>query len=295
MRAVFALAAVAASAAAPAQQPAIGADAFYSTDADGTEVLRTGINFDLSRSAPNSYFGFRVEKARFNPAGLGWQGRQRVYLRFARPIGKWKAAASIGTDGDTVLGSATLHDEANFRKELFVERDIVETSKGLKRGIYYTFGGAAIDLPVDDRNLFTLVAGLQDFTGDNVRTHLRGSFIHVLKPEAGLSVQLRGRYFRNSEPREYDYYSPRWYAQALPVLQMRRFVNGWRYLVAGGIGVQRDSSSGWRRSMYSNAEVHSPERSRWSVNAAATFSETPTTTGQSYNYLQVRAGVLRRF
>jgi hypothetical protein len=99
----------------------------------------------------------------------------------------------------------------------------------------------------------TLVGGVQEFTGDNVRTHLRANFVHVLKPEASLSLQLRTRYFRNSDPREYDYYSPRWYAQAVPILQLRRFSNGWRYLVAGGVGVQRDSESKWRRSSYFNA------------------------------------------
>lgn len=275
--------------------PAVGTDVFYSTDADDTEVLRAGINFDLKHAGPQSYLGFRLEKARFNPVGSGWRGMERAYVRFAEPVGKWKAAATVGTDGRTVLGAATIHDEARFRKEFFVERDIVETRRGVDEGIYYTFAGAAIDLPVDERNIVTVVGGLQEFTGDNVRTHLRANYVHVLDPDRGLSVQLRTRYFRNSEPREYDYYSPRWYAQAVPVLQMRRFVNGWRYVVAGGVGVQRDSASDWRRSTYFNAEVQSPERSRWSVNAGAMFSETPTTTGNSYNYFQVRAGVLRRF
>lgn len=220
---------------------------------------------------------------------------ERVYVRMAKPIGGWKASASVGTDGRTLLGSATIHDEAKFRKEFFIERDIVETRRGIDRGIYYTFAGTAIDLPLDDRSIFTLVGGLQEFTGANLRTHFRANYIHVLDPERGLSVQLRTRYFRNSDPGEFDYYSPRWYAQAVPILQMRRFVDGWRYLLAGGLGVQRDSSSDWRRSTYLNAELKSPERSRWSLNAAALFSETPTTSGQSYNYFQVRAGVVRRF
>ena len=36
------------------------------------------------------------------------------------------------------------------------------------------------------------------------------------------------------------------------VLQLRRFDRGWMYLFAGGLGVQRDSSSGWRGSSYSS-------------------------------------------
>ena len=141
----------------------------------------------------------------------------------------------------------------------------------------------------------TLVAGVQDFTGDNVRTILRANFIHVLKPDSGLSLQLRTRYFHDSDPHEFDYYSPRWYAQAVPILQLRRFSHGWRYLVAGGVGVQRDSGSRWRRSSYFNAQVTSPPKRGWSGTGSLLFSETPSATGNSYSYVQVTFGLMRAF
>ena len=276
---------------------AAGADLFYQADADDTEVVRAGVNLDAIFRGPAEYRGIRLEKAWFNPLGHGWQGRERLYLRAADRAGGWNWQASVGTDFDTVLGSASVHDDSRFRKEFFLERDILETPQGLSRGIYYTFAGAAIDLPVDDRNQFTLVAGLQEFTGDNVRTHLRANFVHVVKPEFGLSAQLRTRWFRNSHPREADYYSPRWYMQLLPVLQMRRTTDkGWRYLLAGGLGVQRDSASGWRRTSYANVQATSPPVAPgWSLTGNALFTETPTTSGQSYSYFQVAAGVVRAF
>jgi len=275
---------------------AIGVDLFASTDADDTHVIRTGLNMDFNYRDPEHYRGVRLEKAWFEPVGDGWRDRTRVYARAADDLGDWKWNATVGTDGHTVLGSAGIHDESRFRKEFFLERDIVETRQGLGRGIYYTFGGVALDLPVDDRNVFTVVGGLQDFTGDNLRTHLRANYVHVLKPDWGLSAQLRTRYFHDSEPREYDYYSPRWYVQVLPVLQVRRTLDsGWRYLLAGGIGAQKDSNSGWRRSSYFNAQLTSPQRRKWSMNSAFLFSETPTTSGNSYNYLQFTLGIARAF
>ena len=82
----------------------------------------------------------------------------------------------------------------------------------------------------------------------------------------------------------------------MPVLQLRRFTNGgWRYLLAGGIGVQRDSDNGWRRSSYFNAQLNSPPTHGWSGNASLLFSGTPTATGRSYNYLQATVGVSRAF
>jgi hypothetical protein len=143
--------------------------------------------------------------------------------------------------------------------------------------------------------VLTLVAGAQDFTGDNVRTHFRATFVHVLKPNSGLSLQLRTRYFHDSDPHEFDYYSPRWYAQLVPVLQLRRYSKGWRYVVAGGVGVQRDSDSGWHRSTYFNAQVTSPVKRGWSGNAAILFSETPSVTGKSYNYLMGTLGLRLAF
>lgn len=283
-------------AAAPATaQRAIGTDLSVSTDADDTSVVKTGLNLDWRYKGADEYLGIRIEKAWFRPLGQDWRGRERAYLRGAGSARRWKWNASVGTDGRTVLGSASINDQSRFRKELFVEREILETPQGLARGIYYTFAGAAIDLPANERNVLTLVGGVQEFTGDNVRTHIRANFIHVLKPEAGLSLQLRTRYFRDSAPGEFDYYSPRWYAQAVPVLQLRRFSGGWRYLLAGGVGAQRDSASKWRRSSYFNAQVTSPARRGLAVTAALLFSETPSATGESYNYLQLTAGVRRTF
>jgi len=276
---------------------AVGTDLFYQSDADGTEVVRAGVDLDPHYRDKDNYTGLRLEKAWFNPLDQGWQGEERIYLRASRELGDWTLKARVGTDGDTVLGAVTAYDNARFRKEFFVERDILETPQGLARGIYYTFAGAAIDLPVDDRNQFTLVAGAQEFTGDNVRWHLRANYIHVVKPDWGLSAQLRTRFFRNSHPREADYYAPRWYAQVLPVLQMRRTTdNGWRFLLAGGLGVQRDSESGWRRASYAAAQATSPQVAPgWSLTAGLLFTETPTASGQSYRYFQSNVGVVRAF
>lgn len=276
---------------------AAGADVFYSTDADDTEVVRAGADLDLVREGPDDYAGVRIERAWFNPQGQGWARDDRAYLRAADTSGRWDWAARIGTDGRTVLGAASVHDDSRFRKELFVERDLVETPTGVAGDLYQTFVGAALDVPLGARDTVALVAGLQNFTGRNRRVHLRANYVHVLSEAHGLSAQLRGRWFRNSHPRELDYYSPRWYAQILPVLQWRRTTDsGWRLRLAGGAGLQRDSDSDWRRSSYALAEVTTPVRpGGWALTGAATFSETPTTGGSGYRYFQVSASIVRGF
>ena len=288
--------AAAALAVSPAsgETPAAGLDVFYASDTDHTEVLKTAINVDWRWDGADKRQGIRLEKAWFKPVGRRGREMDRVYLRFADSAGKWKWNATAGTDGHTLIGSASVHNGAKLRQEYFVEREIIETPEGLKRGIYYTFAGAAFDLPADDRNSFTMFAGLQQFTGDNIRTHLRADFVHVLAPKLGLSVQLRTRYFHSSRPREFDYYSPRWYAEVLPVVQVRRFVGGWQLLGAAGLGRQRDSDSGWRSSRYLNARATSPAfQKSWAVNAAVTYSNTPVSSGLVYRYTQVTLGLTK--
>jgi hypothetical protein len=274
---------------------AVGADLFVSTDADDTDVYRAGINLDPHHAGPRDYWGVRVEKAWYRPLGLATVGKERVFLRYADENANAGWNAQVGTDGNTIIGSASIHDNARFRKEFFIERDIVETPRGVNEGIYYTFAGAAIDLPVDDRNNFTVVAGVQEFTGKNVRLHARANYVHVVKPEWGLSAQLRTRYFHSTEPREYDYYSPRWYAQLLPVLQMRRYHGGWRTMIAGGVGAQRDAVSDWRASYYAAAEVTSPEVGRdWFFKASLLYNNIPQNSG-AYDYGQATISLTRAF
>lgn len=278
-----------------AAKKSVGMDVFASTDADNTDVIRAGLNLDLRHKGTDDFLGVRVEKAWYRPLGGQTVEKERVFLRHANGAGDWKWNAQVGTDGDSVIGSLTVHDNAKFRKEFFIERDIVETPRGVNDGIYYTFVGAAVDLPVDDRNNFTVVAGAQEFTGKNVRLHLRANYSHMLKPEWGLSAQLRTRYFHSTEPREYDYYSPRWYVQALPVLQLRRYSGGWRYMVAGGVGAQRDAVSDWRASYYAAAEVTSPEVGRnWHLKAGAQYNNIPQNSG-AYDYGQVTFGISKTF
>ena len=281
---------------ASAPRPAAGVDVFASSDADHTEVQKIGVNLDWNYAGPDAFQGVRVENARFRPLGLSAINDQRVYLRLADKGESWSWKAMPGTDGHTVIGSASLHNEAKFRQEYFLEREILETPRGLREGVYYTFGGGALDLPINDHNNVTLVAGLQDFTGKNLRTHVRVNYVHVLKSDWGLTAQLRTRYFHSSTPGEYDYFSPRWYAEVTPVLQLRRYTAGWRYLLAAGIGAQKSAGADWRRSRYFNAQLTSPTVSKsWAVTGSFTYSDTPVGSGVSYNYKQGTLGVTRAF
>ena len=270
-------------------------DVFASTDADNTDVLKAGFNLDWVHSSEERYQGLRVEKAWFKPLGQQTTEFERVYVRYADRGERWAWNGQIGTDGHTSLGSFNLADTSRYRKEFFVERDIVETSRGVTEGIYYTFAGAALDVPLGERDNTPVVLGVQEFTGKNVRLHVRGNSVHVIKRDWGLSAQLRGRYFHSSEPGEFDYFSPRWYAEVLPVLQVRRYSGGWRYLLAAGYGAQRNAGSDWRSSRYVNAQVSSPATAPLAFKGSVIYSNTPVGSGAVYDYVQGSLSVTTRF
>lgn len=275
---------------------AVGADLFASTDADNAETVKAGLSYDWRYQGPDSYRGARLETARFSPAAGPATQEQRLYYRFAETGESWSWNGMVGTNGDTVLGSLSAHKSGRIRQEYFIERERLETAQGLAQDLYHTFAGAAFDLPVDERNTITALVGVQDFDGDNLRAHLRARYIHVVKPDWGLSVQLRTRGFHNSVPAEADYFSPEWYVEVLPVVQVRRFHDGWQYQAAAGMGAQREAGSGWRAARHFEASVTSPAiNGEWRAKAAVLHSNAPVASGRGYDYSQASVSLVRAF
>lgn len=261
---------------------------FASDDADDTSVIRSSAGLVFDWVDIDHHHGLVVEDVRIRPAGGERHDEQRIYFTAAGGDTLiWKA--HIGTDGDTVLGNASVVREGRIRQEYFLERDLIETREGIE-GLHQTFLGGAWDIPLDDhdRQQVTALLGLQDFDGANLRTHLRARYVVVAQPEAGLSLQMRTRAFRNSEPFEGDYYSPAWFVEAMPTVQLRRFHRRWMIAGALGWGRQRDSESDWRDARLAEASITSPRiAGRGHVRVAALYSNTPIGDGGSYGYRQL--------
>ena len=277
--------------------PAAGIEVWASTDSDKTTVLkllgRTLWNYD----GPAQYQGLDFERAWFSPEGQHARIQNRIYLDFADTLdAKWKWTAKVGTNGDTVLGSASIRS-LDWSKELFVEREIVETPRGLDEGIYYTLAGASVDLVSRSRDTLNIMAGFQKFTGRNDRLHLRSTYVHVLSKRLGLSLQLRARYFHSTVPGEFDYYSPRDFVQLIPAVQMRRFTrSGWMVLIAVGYGAQKASHSSLEAARLADLRFESPSSSkRLHAYAQLQYSNSSLVGAASnYSYIVGRVGLTKR-
>lgn len=282
---------------ARAQQAAIF-DAWGSDDADGTRIAKAGLGVDYRHRDAGHYDGLRLERARFAPAGGDVAWRNSVYWRFAggdTGAGAWSWNGMLGSDGHTWLGNASLVRNGPWRVEYFLEREAVETPRALRDGVHATFAGASTDLAWGKSDTSVLLAGLQAFGDGNRRTHLRFRQVHVLSETHGLSLQLRLRYARDSDPHAYDYYAPRWQARALPVLQWRRFRGGWQFRLAAGAGRQADADAGWRAARLVEAGISSPADHKWAIDASLVRTDEPSISGSGYRYTQARISVTRMF
>lgn len=279
---------------APGQ--AARAELAASSDSDGNQTVKTGLGWDWRHAGPDQWSGVKVQHARFS--GDGWSRQeQRVYLAAAGLAGSWRWQGQLGSNGHRLLGNASIHSDDAYRKEFFVERDVLETRQGVRNGWVQTYVGGALDIPLSARWSATTLAGLQDFgVGDNLRSHLRANLVYALLPQQGISLQLRTRYYHDRHTGEGDYYAPGDYRQALGVVAWRRYIGGTQWHARAGLGRQRGGEDAWRQARLLELGVETPHWKQAWLRLDAGYTDTPALNGSSdsgyayrYAQLQLRA------
>lgn len=292
MRAMAVMACLAALPVAAESGPALRTELFVSSDTDGNRVQRSALGWDVTRTDIEHWWGFKAERARFS--GDGWRdSRDSLSVRAAGGAGLWRWQGELGSDGQDVLGSASVHSTEGYRKEWFLERNVLETRQGLALERVHTFAGAAMDVPLSERWSATVLAGLQDFGADNLRRHLRGNLVFAVLPGQGVSVQLRYRQFNDSDPRELDYFAPGRYRQALAVVSIRRFVGGYQWRASAGLGRQDFTGVDRHAARLLELDFQTPKDNGHYLRATAGYSDAPAdgadlATGNRYGYRYVR-------
>lgn len=234
-RAIPAIGLFAACIATASHARGIAWDAWSSDDSEGTSTYRLGATWQVERRDARHWWGINTEQARYR--GADWRADEsRVFLRGVGGGERWRWAGRLGSNGETWVGDASVHTTSAARSEFFLERDRLDTRNGALQGRYQTFMGAAQDWPVHPRLTLAGVAGLQDFTGGNRRSHLRATASVTLSEELGIATQLRTRWFKDSAPERADYFAPGEYAEVLGTLVFTRRIHGLRARVVLGAG-----------------------------------------------------------
>jgi hypothetical protein len=123
--------------------------------------------------------------------------------------------------------------------EVIGQRDFVETRAGLDIGATSNFAAVAVDHAATSRLTLIGLAGVQYYSDDNRRGHLRGRAIYSVMPEEGLSVQVRARGYDSTRAGGALYFNPDTYREADAGLRLRRSLGDWRVLAAAGAGREK--------------------------------------------------------
>jgi hypothetical protein len=127
--------------------------------------------------------------------------------------------------------------------EAFANRDVVETRTALNQGLYFNFAGASVDVPVNPHVTLVGLAGYQGFSDNNQRRHLRGRVIWQPSLDLGLTLQLRYRWFDNSQlDVGRAYFNPERYQEGMLAIGWRQRIGDWRNAVTAGLGSQQIAS-----------------------------------------------------
>lgn len=258
MRAILAVALCAGFASTSEAGQGVAWDSWSGSDSEGTATHRLGATWQVERRDAAHWWGLNGEHARYR--GSDWRvDETRLFVRGAGGGERWRWSGRLGSNGETWIGDATLYSTRAARSEFFIERDRLDTRNGALQGRYQTFAGAAQDWPVHPRVTLAGVAGLQDFTGGNRRTHLRGTASFTLSDELGIATQLRTRWFKDSAPERADYFAPGEYSEVLGTLVLTRRVQGLRARVVLGAGERQVRGGGREPARLAEGLLETPE------------------------------------
>lgn len=258
----FALAA--GSAPAAAEGRAAGGSLYHATDSESFSSRRVSADLMGGFSHLDGKTGLRYTEHDYSRGDWRRSGQQ---LRFVthhidrRTADGWMLEAGVFRQSTHELWTL----DASYRKtvapgtgiEAFASRDAVETRNALDQGTYFNFVGAAIDHQLSPKLTAVGLLGLQEFSDDNRRRHLRGRLIYQPSLDLGLTLQLRYRYFDSSkEDVSGAYFNPQRYDETLLAAGWRQRAGDWRTMLTGGLGMQRvnDSDRSGTRLLEASAE-----------------------------------------
>lgn len=212
--------------------------------------------------------------------------------------GGYAATAGVSEVGGRVRGvfdgSWNARLGRNAGVELVGQRDFVETRAGLDAGATSNFAAAAVDYAATDRLTLIGLAGVQYYSDDNRRAHMRGRLIYSVMPEEGLSIQVRARGYDNTRPGGTLYFNPDTYREADAGLRLRRSIGEWRVLAAAGGG--REKFDGPRQPTgYFEARAERSFLNNTSLLLSYTYdrsSSSDNAGGNSYRWQYFRAAVV---
>ncbi|MES2017656.1 MAG: hypothetical protein V4484_14290 [Pseudomonadota bacterium] len=302
-RLAWLLAAMLAANGASAFDTGAGAGLLVANDSEGFQTRRLAFDYLPAYTTRDSVTGVRYAASRY--AIDDWSRSAQQISGVYRHIDPAttdgvQLAAGVSRQG----GRTLLTIDAGYRTplaqgtslELFVNRDWVETRRALDEGTRFTFAGAALEQALGAHVTVVGMAGRQDFSDGNERSHGRVKLIVQPSLDMGLTLQARYRmYHSDANELARSYFNPERYHEAMLAIGWRKRFEGWMGSLTAGVGRQQVGADGRTPTRLIEAGLESPARGKQSLRLRAGLNKSASYGGPDYTYRYAQADWLIGF
>lgn len=245
--------------------------------------------------------GWGLRTGALQYAAPGWSGSgASLSATYRKDSAEHRTEASLGAariaGQDYLVGMLDhmRHLRPGASLGVSVERDFVNSMRGIQEGLSYTSLALVGDYTFTDRFNVGLSAGTTAFSNDNNRPILRTRWNYALDERYGLNAYVKTRNYRNSNPYRAEYFSPGRLNELLLGLSAR-FVVADSAVLSASVDTGRQHIDGASEPVWNvNLGLASRRGSRieWAVGLEATNSASLfTTSALSYRYVSAFARI----
>ncbi|NDD75076.1 MAG: hypothetical protein EBZ40_08895 [Gammaproteobacteria bacterium] len=287
-----------------ATQGAAAADSALATDfmraSDSTGFVTTGWNAAWLARYWNvdHYAAFSVGELDHRQRSLGVERRQRVVGVAFRAI---DARDGTGTDLTIQNSFDSRRDRLLFdgshvhligvatRVELFGNRAPVDTAVGLVADLHYTSGGLGIERRLSSRWSTLANASWAGYSDRGARHTLRAGLVYELAPQAGVTLQWRGKWSYTDRIGDVGgYFSPDTFSEQTLLIGWAKRSGPWRWRTRIGLGRQHVDVAPWKTVRIADLDLRYTVSSRQQISLQYSYTDAAERPGPDTNFRSIK-------
>jgi hypothetical protein len=232
----------------PASAQAIYLPSFYTAGfGDGLHIDKHKTGYYRTYHDNDNYDGLEYSKNRFSQSGWASHGDQVAYAARTRDAEGNTTNWAIGHNTLDTRRSLWTIDGHVARKlgdtttgELTFNRDRVEVRQSLVKHVVADSYNISLEQKIAAPLRTQLTLGETRYTDGNHRPTVKIKATYDVLPEYGMNLQLRSRYFKNTDTTVTSgYYNPYRFVENIAAAEINRTVNGWN--LSGNLGWGRQA------------------------------------------------------
>lgn len=277
--------------------PALLGEFFASRDSENMEITSVSSGLALDYVTQDRMTGVLARQLSFTQSGWSREGQQVALQHRQKTRDGWLQMEINATHlGHTSMAGAVTRgwfDDSGRSTEIFAERMLVDSQRGIEKNLSSTMAGGAADLPLGEHAVASGYVAAQYVEDNNWRSHVRLKLAYEINPApAAMQLQVRARSIRASHPFTGNYFNPKAFEELLVGAFFRFDHRDWRFNLWAGAGPQRADAI-TRNAYVVEARLLAPRMAEVPVHASLTIGarrDGAREGGYSYYYIMGNLG-----